>query len=152
MTMKSLYTSILILGMVVCAGANSVPFTLSVFDGTLSANSGALVATGKLTSGDYQMGATFGAGTFGGVECSSFTWTLTTLANGTHSYTLVGLSGSGGMSLSVNTGKGFFNGITVGSTYQPTSVPEAPSLILLGTGLLGIAEAVRRKVKSKEKQ
>ena len=152
MTMKSLYTSILILGMVVCANASSVPFTLNVFDGSLSANSGSLVETGKLTSGNYQMGATFGAGTFEGVECSSFTWTLTTLANGTHNYTLVGLSDSGGLSLSVNTGKGFFNGSTVGSMRQPVTAPEAPSLLLLGTGFLGIAEAVRRKLKSKEKQ
>jgi len=135
--------------------------------------------TGALTSGSMQMGGTFAACTdcftimgngtnglpngtmFTGSFSGPVTWTMVTLANGTHNYTLTGtLTGNwmGGptvngatVQLTVNTGKGFFNGstrISSGDTNIQTSVPEPGTLGLLGTGLVGLAGAVRRKLKT----
>jgi len=132
--------------------------------------------TGALTSGSLQMGGTFAAGgsfsiwgngtngvpngtLFTGSFNGPVTWTLVTLANGTHNYTLTGsLSGwtaSGAstvgvtVQLTINTGKGFFNGsTTISSGDTNIVVPEPGSLGLLGTGLIGLAGVVRRKLKS----
>jgi hypothetical protein len=133
-------------------------------------------STGALTSGSLQMGGTFAAGgwftitgngtngvpngtLFTGTFSGPVTWTLVTLANGSHNYTLVGtLSGTNGggaatqgvtVQLTINTGKGFFNGsTTISSGDTNTVVPEPGSLSLLGTGLIGLAEVVRRKLKA----
>ena len=143
------------------------------------ANLGGLTfTTGALTSGSLQMGGTFaGGGSFiitgngsdglpsGAIFTGSFsgpvTWTMITLANGTHNYTLTGsLTGiwSNGatvngatVQLTINTGKGFFNGstkISSGDTNIVTSVPEPGTLGLLGTGLVGLAGVLRRKLKA----
>ena len=130
--------------------------------------------TGALTSGTLQMGGTLaGGGTFtidgngssgipdGVLFSGSFsgpvTWTLTTLANGTHNYTLTGtVSGTMGgvnvngvtVQLTINTGKGFFNGSTTiagGDTAVSTSVPEPSTLAMFGTGTLGLAGLLRKK-------
>jgi len=136
-------------------------------------------STGALTSGSLQMGGTFaGGGSFvisglgtnglpnGAIFTGSFsgpvTWTLITLANGTHNYTLTGSltgiwSSSGAtvngatVQLTINTGKGFFNGMTTissGDTNILTTVPEPGTLGLIGTGLVGLAGVMRRKLKS----
>jgi len=134
-------------------------------------------STGSLASGSLAMGAVFNAGgTFmitgngtdglpsGAMFTGSFTgpvtWTMITLANGTHDYTLTGsISGTwynGSMAngatvqLTINTGKGFFNGkkrISSGDSNVVTSVPEPGTLGLLGTGLIGLAGALHRKLK-----
>ena len=136
-------------------------------------------STGALTSGDLQQGGTLAAGgsfvimgngsngvpnsvLFNGSFSGPVTWTLVTLANGTHNYTLTGsLTGTwiNGMTVSgatvqltINTGKGFFNGSTLissGDTNIATgTVPEPGTLTLLGTGLVGLAGALRRKMKA----
>ena len=136
--------------------------------------------TGALLSGNLQMGGTFGAGgsftvtgngtdgipngvLFTGTFSSPVSWTLVTLANGTHNYTLIGtLTGTTGGSsvvtqgvtvqLTINTGKGFFNGSTTISSgdtnISSVTAPEPCSLSLMGTGLIGLAGMIRRKLKA----
>lgn len=131
--------------------------------------------TGALSGGSLQMGGTFAAGgsftidgngssgvpngvLFSGSFSGPVTWTLTTLANGTHNYTLTGIvvgtmagTNVNGVTvqLTINTGKGFFNGTTTisgGDTSVQGSVPEPSALLLFGTGTLALAGMIRRKV------
>jgi hypothetical protein len=131
-------------------------------------------STGALATGSLQMGGTFAAGgtfsisgngsngvpngvIFSGTFAGPVTWTLVTLPDGTHNYTLTGAV-SGTMAsgfatngvtvqLTINTGKGFFNGSTsVSSGDTNIVVPEPGTLGLLGTGLVGIAGVLRRKL------
>jgi len=136
------------------------------------------LSTGTLSSGSLQMGGTFNGGgsfvitstgasglpsgtLFNGSFTGPVTWTLVNVGNGTHSYTLTGaVTGTwfNGVTvfgattqLTINTGRGFFNGTTLissGDTNIVTSVPEPGTLGLLGTGLVGIAGAMHRKFKS----
>lgn len=156
------------------AGLSLTGSTLFKFGSAVGSNLGTVsFTTGAFTSGDAQMGGTLAAGgtftitgngtngvpngvIFNGTFSAPATWTLVTLANGTHNYTLHGaLVDSNGhvgatTQITINTGKGFFNGETgLSSGDTNLSVPEPGTLGLLGTGLLGVAGLMRRKLFSK---
>ena|SRR5579863_3352325 len=146
--------------------------------GLVTGNLGSVsFSTSGLSTGSFQMGGTFAAGgtfdivgngtsgipnetIFNGTFSGPVTWTLLTLANGTHEYTLSGsLTGTwyngstvygATVQLTINTGKGFFNGstnIASGDTNIVTA-PEPGTLVLMGTGLLAAAGVLRRKLRS----
>jgi hypothetical protein len=140
---------------------------------------GVTFSTGSLASGSLQMGGTFNAGgsfiitgngsqpgipsgtIFTGSFSGPVTWTMITLANGTHEYQLSGaISGSWNGSgitvygatiqLTINTGKGYFNGTTniASGDTNIVAVPEPGTLGLLGTGLIGLVGVLQRKIKA----
>ncbi|HTW58305.1 MAG TPA: PEP-CTERM sorting domain-containing protein [Terriglobales bacterium] len=162
--------------------SGSVLFAVNGLNGNglvTGANLGSVsFTTGALLSGSLQMGGTFAAGgsftvagngldgvpsgtLFSGTFSGPVTWTMVTLGNGTHNYTLTGtLTGTMGsgiptegvtVQLTVNTGKGYFNGCTnvsSGDTNISVTTPEPGSLSLMGTGLIGLAGMIRRKLKA----
>ena len=147
--------------------------------GLVTGNLGSVtLSTGSLSSGSLTMGGTFAAGgsfvitgngtnsipntvIFNGSFSGPVTWSLITLGDGTHAYTLSGaLTGTwytgatvngATIQLTVPVGSGFFSGsatISSGDTnISVTTVPEPGSLTLVGTGLVSLAGMLRRKLR-----
>jgi PEP-CTERM motif-containing protein len=136
------------------SGSNlgSVSFTTGAFTTGNAQNGGTLAAGGSFTvTGNGTNGVPNGV-IFSG-SFSSATWSVTTLADGTHNYTLVAaiVDGSGHVGatsqLTLNTGTGLFNGsVGLASGDTSLSVPEPGTLSLFGTGLIGLAGVIRRKL------
>lgn len=166
------------------SGTNaSLSLTGSALIAVIGYNGGGLITgdlgsvtftTGALTGGSLKMGGTFATGgtftiegngtgglpdgaLFSGMFSGPVTWTLNTLANGTHNYTLTGVvtgtvggSSVNGVSvqLTINSGKGYFDGSTTisgGDTTVEASVPEPSTLALFGAGTIFLAGSLRRK-------
>jgi hypothetical protein len=156
------------------SGMSLTNSTLIDYGGIVGPNLGTLsFSTGALTSGSLKMGGTFAGGgsftimgngkdgvpngvIFSGTFSGPVSWTLVTLANGTHNYTLSGaVAGNNGsnaatIQFTINTGKGYFHSkarISSGDTNISTT-PELGTLGLLGTGLIGMAGLIRRRLSS----
>ena len=158
------------------AGLNLSGSTLIDVGSVSGTNLGSIFfTTSALLSGSLQTGGIFAAGgsfqivgngtggvpntvIFNGSFSGPVTWTLVTLGNGTHNYTLSGLLTGAWFTgqtvngptvqLTINMGKGFFNGTTTiggGETEITTPTPEPSSFIYFGTGLAAMAAVVRRK-------
>lgn len=102
---------------------------------------------------------------FTGTFTGPVTWSQTLLGTGDYQYSLkceMGCTVSGTLyngtkvvgtayQFTVNTGQGLFNGklgISSGDLGVSSVVPEPGTLALLGTGLVGLAGTLRRKLKS----
>jgi hypothetical protein len=132
--------------------------------GSLSFTTGAFLTGNAQDGGTLAAGGSFqivGNGTngvpngviFSGTFSTGGTWSYMTLANGTHVYTLVaGIVNSSGQvggtsQLTINTGKDLFNGsVSLASGDTTLSVPEPGTLSLFGTGLIGLAGMIRRRL------
>lgn len=133
--------------------------------------------TGALTSGTIGGGGTFGAGgsftiagngsngipkgiLFTGTFTGPVTWTKNPQPRGNFTYTLNGIvtgtlsngaTASGGtvqFTFDVSNFQQFSSSVRLNNGITNVTVPEPGTLGLLGTGLIGIAGLVRRKMKS----
>jgi len=158
--------------------SNSELFSVTGLNGggIITGNLGTVsFTTGALMSGSLGMGGMFAGGgsftvtgnghhgipsgtLFTGTFSGPVSWTLVTLANGSHNYQLMGtvtgdLLGKpfdGAIEqLTDNTGTAFFTGHPIGSSGNTavSPIPEPGSLSLLGTGVIALAGLFRRRQK-----
>ena len=119
---------------------------------------GTFADRGSFTIDGYGTNGVVDGVLFSGAFSGPVTWTLTTLANGTHDYTLTavvtGTTGSTAVQgvtvqLTIHTVNGFFNGSTSiagGDTTTVSFVPEPSTWAMLSTGLVAIGAGMRRRL------